>query len=129
MKTTVTKRYIDATPEVKAKLAKVFNVCEKFVYMCLTYRKNNDTARKIRFTAVQNYGATPMGHYPLCETLHETTEDGRQIMRQEWPNGAVLVWYKNTPEVIVRHKGREVLHENCENLPRFTEIQLYAESL
>lgn len=111
------------------KLARVFDVEPKTVYLALTGRRNSDKARKIRYAAVKEYGGVPMLHCPACETLHETTEDGRQIMRQEWPNGAVLVWYKNTPEVIVRHKGREVLHENCKDLPRFTEIQLYAESL
>lgn len=127
MRTTI--NYIKVSEEAKAKLARLFKVEEKTVYLALTYRRDSDKAKKIRYAAVRNFGGVPMVHCPMCETLHETTEDGRQIMRQEWPNGAVLVWYKNTPEVIVRHKGRKVLHENCENLPRFTEIQLYAESL
>ncbi len=129
MRTAVTERYIDATEGVREKLAKAFHCTSKFVYMSLTYRADSEKARKIRHTAVNEYGATPMRHCPECETLHETTEDGREIMRQEWNNGAVLVWYKGSSEVIVRHKGRDVLHENCESLPRFTEIQLYAESL
>ena len=33
MRTAVTKRYIDATDETKAKLAKAFDVTPKFVYM------------------------------------------------------------------------------------------------
>lgn len=129
MRTAVTKRYIDATAETTAKLAKVFNVTRKYVYMCLTYRMDTETARKIRYTAVKVYGAKAMHHCPMCETLHETTEDGREVMRQEWDNGAVLVWYKGTPEIVVRLKGKEVLREKCEGLPRLTEIQLYAESL
>ncbi len=129
MRTAVTKRYIDATPEAQAKLAKTFNVTPKYVYMCLTYRADNEKARKIRYTAVHVYGAKAWHHSPACETMYETTEDGREVMRQEWDNGAVLVWYKGTPEVVVRHKGREVLHEDCKGLARLTEIQLYAESL
>lgn len=124
-----TNSYIKVNEDAKMKLARVFDVEPKTVYLALTGRRNSDKARKIRYAAVKEYGGVPMLHCPACETLHETTEDGRQIMRQEWPNGAVLVWYKNTPEVIVRHKGREILHENCKDLPRFTEIQLYAESL
>lgn len=124
-----TESYIKVSNEARAKLARVFKVEKKTVYLALTGRRDSEKARKIRFTAVNEYGGVPMVHCPACETLHETTEDGREVMRQEWPNGAVLVWYKGTGEVIVRHKGREVLHENCENLPRFTEIQLYAESL
>lgn len=128
MKTT-TPRYIDVTSEATAQLMRVFGCSDKMVYLALTYRKDSELARKIRYTAVNNYGGRPMAHYPECETLHDTTEDGREVMRQEWPNGAVLVWYKGTPEVVVRHKGREVLHEDCMSMPRFSEIQLYAESL
>ena len=124
-----TESYIKVSNEARAKLARLFKVEEKTVYLALTGRRDSDKARKIRYTAVNEYGGVPMLHCPACETLHETTEDGREVMRQEWENGAVLVWYKGTPEVIVRHKGREVLHENCETMPRFTEIQLYAESL
>ncbi|WP_279113262.1 hypothetical protein [Bacteroides acidifaciens] len=124
-----TNSYIKVNEDAKMKLARVFDVEPKTVYLALTGRRNSDKARKIRYAAVKEYGGVPMLHCPACETLHETTEDGREVMRQEWPNGAVLVWYKGTPEVIVRHKGREVLHEDCANMPRFTEIQLYAESL
>lgn len=124
-----TESYIKVSNDARAKLARLFQVEEKTVYLALTGRRDSDKARKIRYTAVKEYGGIPMVHCPMCETLHETTEDGRQIMRQEWPNGAVLVWYKGTPEVIVRHKGREVLHEDCGSMPRFSEIQLYAESL
>ena len=124
-----TNSYIKVNEDAKMKLARVFDVEPKTVYLALTGRRNSDKARKIRYAAVKEYGGVPMLHCPACETLHVTTEDGREVMRQEWPNGAVLVWYKGTPEVIVRHKGREVLHEDCANMPRFTEIQLYAESL
>lgn len=124
-----TNSYIKVSEDAKMKLARVFDVEPKTVYLALTGRRNSDKARKIRYAAVKEYGGVPMLHCPMCETLHEATEDGREVMRQEWPNGAVLVWYKGTPEVIVRHKGRDVLHEDCANMPRFTEIQLYAESL
>lgn len=124
-----TESYIKVSNDARTKLARLFKVEEKTVYLALTYRRDSDTARKIRFTAVHNFGGVPMCHCPACETLHETTENGREVMRQEWPNGAVLVWYKGTSEVIVRHKGREVLHEHCGSMPRFSEIQLYAESL
>lgn len=129
MRTTVTTSYIDVTPEVRAKLARTFHVMEKTVYLALTYRRNNETARRIRYTAVNEYGAKPMHHCPMCETLHETTENGHEVMRQIFDNGAVLTWYKPTREVVVTHKGAEVLHEDCTGLERFAEIQLYAESL
>ena len=69
-----------------------------------------------------------MLHCPACETLHETTEDGRKIMRQEFNNGAVLIWYKGTPEVVVSFRGREERFD-VPSLEKFTEVQLYAENL
>lgn len=130
MRTTVTKRYIDATPEVKEKLAKVFKVTEKFIYLCLTYRKNNETARKIRFTAVKNYGATPMAHYPLCETMHDTTEDGREIMRQEFDNGVTLRVDKRTGEAwLTGRKGDALGRWHDITIPKLSEIQVIAENI
>lgn len=129
MKTTA-ERYIDATPETMAKLAKVFNCTEKYVYMCLTYRKDNETARKIRYTAVKNYGAKPMLHVPECETMHDTLEGGRQIMRQVFDNGATLRVDKNTGEAwITNRKGVQVEHRDRIDWPELSKIQVIAENL
>lgn len=130
MKTTA-ERYIDATPEATAKLAKLFRCTEKYVYMCLTYRRDNETARKIRFTAVRNYGATPMCHLPECETMHDTLEDGRQIMRQVFDNGATLRVDKNTGEAwITNRKGVQVEHRDRITLfPELSKLQVIAENL
>lgn len=55
MRIAVTERYIDATQEAKNRLARLFKVSDKFVYMALTYRKNTDLARKVRYVAVRDY--------------------------------------------------------------------------
>lgn len=129
MKTT-SPRYIDANNEAMAKLARLFGVTEKHVYLCLTYRKNNTTARKIRYTAVENYGAIPMCHYPECETLHDTTEDGRQIMRQVFNNGATLRVDKRTGEIwITNRHGETVVHKQCISFPQLSEFQVIAENM
>lgn len=130
MKTTA-PRYIDASKEATLKLAKAFRVTEKFVYLCLTYRKNNETARKIRFVAVRDYEAKPMLHVPECETLHDTTEDGRQIMRQVFDNGATLRADKRTGEAwITNRRGEVVEHRNrIGKLSELAELQTLAENL
>lgn len=124
-------RYIDATSEATAKLAKLFKCTEKFVYMALTYHKDSALARKIRFTAVQEYGATPMAHYPECETWHDTTEDGRQIMRQVFNNGAKLTTDKRTGEAwITNRKGEAVEHrDRITLLEDLFKLQVMAENL
>lgn len=129
MKTT-SVRYIDASKEAIARIAKAFDCTPKFVYMCLTYRKNNETARKIRHTAVNEYGATPMCHYPECETMHNVTEDGRQLMVQNFDNGVRLEIDKQTGVTVVYdRKGRVLETRQIERLPELSEVQLYAESL
>ncbi|MBE6319265.1 MAG: hypothetical protein E7081_09890 [Bacteroidales bacterium] len=89
---------------------------------------NSDKARKIRYAAVKEYGGKPMLYVPECETLFTTELDGKEYMRQMFDNGAVLLWHKGTPDVTVRFRDKEEAFK-CESLPRFTEIQLYAESL
>lgn len=125
---TASKSYIEVTDEVQAKLAKVFNCTQKFVYMSLTYRKNTELARKIRYVAVAQYGGEPMRHCPECETLFTTELDGKQYMRQSFKNGAVLLWQKGTCNVIVRFREEEK-HYECKSMPDFSKLQLYAESL
>lgn len=130
MRTAVTKRYIDATPEAQAKLAKVFNVTPKYVYMCLTYRADNEKARKIRYAAVHVYGATPMRHCPECETLHNITEDGRDLMVQNFDNGVRLEIDKHTGAAVVYNRnGAVVGRRQIVKFPELADLQLYAESL
>lgn len=130
MRTAVTERYIDATEEVRAKLAKTFNVTPKFVYMCLTYRADSEKARKIRYTAVHVYKAKAMRHCPECETLHNVTEDGRDLMVQNFDNGIKLEIDKQTGVAVVYDRSGAVLcSRKIEKFPELSELQLYAENL
>ena len=45
---------IDADKEQMKKLRKIFGVTDQCIYAALSYRKNNDLARQIRFAAVNN---------------------------------------------------------------------------
>lgn len=130
MRTAVTERYIDATEEVRAKLAKTFNVTPKFVYMCLTYRADSEKARKIRYTAVHVYKAKAMRHCPECETLHNVTEDGRDLMVQNFDNGVRLEIEKHTGAAVVYdRRGAVASRRQIVEFPELAELQLYAESL
>lgn len=125
-----TTSYIKVSNEVRAKLARLFKVEEKTVYLALTYRRGSDTARKIRFTAVHNFGGVAMCHCPECETLHNITEDGRQLMVQNFNNGVKLEIDKQTGAAVVYdRRGAVVSTRQIEKLPELTDLQLYAESL
>lgn len=129
MKTSKTS-YIDVTEENKAKLAKVFKCTPKMVYLSLTYGKNSELARKIRYTAVNQYGGTAMHHCPVCETWHEVTEDDRDLMVQQFDNGVKLEADKGTGDVVLfDRKGVELQRWENVLVSKLSEIQLYAETL
>lgn len=127
---TTSERYIDATEEATARLAKAFDCKEKMVYLALTYRKDTEKARKIRHAAVNEYGAVPMVHCPECETLHNVTADGRQLMVQNFNNGVKLEIDKKSGDAVVYDRRGDVLRTcRIERIPELTELQEYAKGL
>lgn len=50
------KRYIKVDKTVKAKLSKLFHVDERCIRNALTFRQNNDLAKRMRIAAVENGG-------------------------------------------------------------------------
>lgn len=125
-----TSSYIKVSDEAKTKLARLFQVEEKTVYLALTYRRNSDKARKIRYIAVRDCGGVPMCHCPECETLHEIREGERQLMVQNFDNGIKLEIDKQTgAAVMYDRRGAVVCRRHIEKFPELSELQLYAESL
>lgn len=123
-------RHIEVTKEAREKLEKAFGCTDRMIRNALTYASDSELARKIRYAAVKEYGAVPMCHYPECETLHDTTEDGRQIMRQRFDNGVTLRVDKITGEAwITNRKGDMVEHMQCISIPQLSEIQVMAENM
>lgn len=116
--------------EARAKLARLFKVEEKTVYLALTYRRDSDKARKIRYAAVHNFGGVAMCHCPECETLHNITEDGRDLMVQNFDNGVRLEIDKHTGAAVVYdRRGTVISRRQIVEFPELAELQLYAESL
>lgn len=129
MKTAKTS-YINVTKENQAQLAKVFKCTPKFIYLSLTYQRDSDKARKIRHTAVNQYGGKAMAHCPKCETLFNVTEDGRDLMVQYFDNGVKLEADKKTGEVsLYDRKGKELGRWQDVKVSKLSEIQIYAESI
>lgn len=125
-----TESYIKVSNEARAKLARLFKVEEKTVYLALTYRRDSDKARKIRYAAVREYGGVPMCHCPECETLHNITEDGRDLMVQNFDNGIKLEIDKESgAAVMYDRKGAVLSTRQIKEFTELSELQLYAESL
>lgn len=116
--------------DARTKLARAFEVEEKTVYLALTYRRDSEKMRKIRYAAVNEYGGVAMVHCPACETMHNVTEDGRELMVQRFDNGTTLRIDKRTGETwVINRRGETVEHKQCISIPQLSELQLYAESL
>lgn len=125
-----TNSYIKVSEDAKMKLARVFDVEPKTVYLALTYRRNSEKARKIRFAAVHNFGGVAMCHCPECETMHNVTEGARELMVQNFDNGVKLEIDKQTGAAVVYDRRGTVLQSKViTKFPELSEIQLYAESL
>jgi hypothetical protein len=127
---TTSKRYIDVTKETETRLAKLFKCTPKFVYMALTYRRDSQLAKKMRYVAVRDYHGKPMHHCPECETLHNITEGGRKLMVQNFDNGVKLEVDKGTGDVVAyNRKGDRIGNWENVSVTKLSEIQLMAESL
>lgn len=125
-----TTSYIKVSNEARAKLARVFGVEEKMVYLALTYRRDSDKARRIRYAAVHEYGGVAMCHCPECETMHNVSENGRELMVQNFDNGVKLEIDKQTGEAIVyNRKGAVIGTRQIKELSELSEIQLFAAGL
>lgn len=124
------ERYIKIERESRLKLAGLFGCTERHVNAILNGQVDSDLARKIRHTAMTQYAGVPMLNVPECDTIHDTEEDGRPVMRQAFGNGAVLRVYKDNGEATVSdRKGNETERRVCTSIPDLAKLQQYAASL
>lgn len=124
-------RYINASSDAISMLANVFKCTEKFVYMALTYSQNSDKARLIRYFAVNMLDAVPMLHVPECTTLFVTLEDGRELMRQNFNNGAVLRIDKSNGDAWITNSDGNIVanRSNIKLGKELSQFQALAENL
>ena len=120
-----TRRQIEVTTEVRAKIKVVFKCTEMTIWRALNFVRDTPTCKRIRLYALQN-GGKVVTTVPETETIHDA--DG--MMKQYFPNGALLEVNKNTgllrvfdPEGV---KRREV--QDCTIQQLYVE-QTFAERL
>lgn len=119
------KREIAVTAATRAKLAELFDVTERCVQDCLTYRRDNDLHRRIRKAAMAN-GGIDLTTVPTCECVHDF--DG--VMLQKFDGGATLRVDKATGLAEVRdRRGRIVARAENARLSEIAALQKTAQSL
>ena len=101
------KKRIDTTREMRQRAMKVFKVTEQTVFNAICFdsrRGNTDTAKRIRSYILQN-GGIVMVELPEVETIH----DAEGMMRQYFPNGAVIEVDKNTGDTAIYFNGERIV--------------------
>lgn len=101
------EKYIDVTKEVRQNAMKVFGVTERSLLNALRFdpqRGNSDKAKRIRQYVWQNGGVTMVVSKEV-ETIHD--RDG--MMRQYFPNGAVIEINKNTGDTTIYFNGEKIV--------------------
>lgn len=115
------KKRIDTTKEMRQKAMKVFNVTEQTVFNAICFdskRGNTDTAKRIRSFILQN-GGIVMVEQPEVETIH----DAEGMMRQYFPNGAMIEVNKITGDLTSYYKGAEMIKKENVSVRQLAEVQ------
>lgn len=118
------KKYIDVNKETKAKLMRIFGVCERVVRNALTFERNNELARKIRHVALKNGGVT----YVIGKEM-ECWHDSDNHMKQVFPNGAEIDVDKSTGDISLYFRGEQVGHWSSTKVNFIYEVQEKAAAL
>ena len=115
------KKRIDTTREMRQKAMKVFHVTEQTVFNAICFdskRGNTDKAKRIRSYILQN-GGIVMVELPEVETIHDA--DG--MMRQYFPNGAMIEVNKITGDLTSYYKGAEMIEKENVSVRQLAEVQ------
>ena len=115
------KKRIATTREMRQKAMKVFHVTEQTVFNAIGFdskRGNTDTAKRIRSYILQN-GGIVMVELPEVETIHDA--DG--MMRQYFPNGAMIEVNKITGDLTSYYKGAEMIKKENVSVRQLAEVQ------
>lgn len=119
-------RYISVTPEKKRHLAEIFDVTEKYIYLCLSYQQNAGLAKKIRKAALE-CGGVPMINTREMDCLHF---EAPHVMMQHFPNGASLaVNFEDGTITMTDRLGNDIEVKECEAVKSIYELQAKAAAL
>ena len=108
--------------ETKHFLMKAFGCTQQFVWQALTFRRDSETARRIRVLALKHGGKLVDGYVPKCETTHEEVE---KTMTQTFGPRVKLVVDKETGDVSVYVDGQ--LKDSYKNITVPDLMQLQGE--
>lgn len=122
------KKFIDVTEEDRVFLMKVFKVSRVSLWRALNNESQSDMSRRIRKAAIER-GGKLMKIVPEAADLMETFHDRDGVIRQQFPNGAVLELSKVDGTGDVIKDGKVHRHYERVMLTDIPSIQNYAIAL
>jgi hypothetical protein len=111
--------YLDKTG--KGKLQQVFSCTDVMVWKALTFESDSELARKIRHTAIKEFGGMLMGD-GVC-TGFETTHETEGTMTQTFSNRVKIVVYKKEARAAVLIDGEVKMIEEELTIPVLMNLQ------
>lgn len=114
------KKHIYLDKAGKGKLRQIFGCTEVMVWKALTFESDSDLARKIRFTAMKEFGGVLMGDgvYSGFETIHDTT-----TMTQIFSSRVKIIAHKNIDKAAVLIDGEVKQTVSGLSIPEFMNLQ------
>ncbi|MBV3105218.1 hypothetical protein KSU82_20365 [Bacteroides thetaiotaomicron] len=114
------KKHIYLDKAGKGKLRQIFGCTEVMVWKALTFESDSDLARKIRFTAMKEFGGVLMGDgvYSGFETIHDTT-----TMTQIFSSRVKIIAHKNIDKTAVLIDGEVKQTVSGLSIPEFMNLQ------
>lgn len=115
------KKHIYLDKSSKGRLRQAFNCTDVMVWKALTFESDSDLARKIRHTAVKEFGGVLMGE-GIC-TGFETTHEPEGTMTQTFSSRVKIVVYKNEGRAAVLIDGEVKMIEEDLTVPVLMNLQ------
>ena len=122
-------RAIKVSSENRAKLARMFGCTERMVYKALCYESDSELARKLRHVARKELGGWIEAMVPEDEIFYDTVEGNERVLRQYFPNGAVLEISKDTGQCRIMHRGELAWDAGRISVTEIVNVQMWARGL
>lgn len=119
-KTTDMEKKIYVSDKAKTQLCKIFSCSKMMVWLALNFKRESDLARKIRYTALTQFGGVPSWKPEEMETTHEEVE---KTMTQRYGERVKLVYDRNDGSTSILVDGKVTRKEQDLSIPAFMKLQ------
>lgn len=114
------EKKIYVSDKAKTQLCKIFSCSKMMVWLALNFKRESDLARKIRYTALTQFGGVPSWKPEEMETTHEEVE---KTMTQHYGERVKLVYDRNDGSTSILVDGKVTRKEQDLSIPAFMKLQ------